>query len=55
MRKRHEVVSSIADEIDKNFVLIGATAIEDIIQDGVINMIEYHLLNKIPTERLRVC
>ncbi len=35
MEDRHEKVSAIYEEIEKNLLLIGATAIEDKLQDGV--------------------
>ena len=40
MEKREEKVDEVHEEIEKNLKLIGATAIEDKLQDGVPQCIE---------------
>lgn len=40
MEQRHEKVAEMYEQIEKNLILLGATAIEDKLQDGVPQCIE---------------
>ena len=46
IENRETLLEDLQDEIEKELLLIGATAIEDKLQDDVGN-IEYHLILKI--------